>query len=53
MLNCGRGSAALMRCPCAVRKDIPVDAAWQTLRYMVFDLPHDSRPLAMRATRIA
>jgi DNA ligase-1 len=36
-----------------VRKEVPVDAEWHTLRYMVFDLPHDSRPFAQRATHLA
>ncbi|RFO96762.1 DNA ligase [Rhodoferax lacus] len=37
----------------AVRKDVPVDAEWRTLRYMVFDLPHDRRPFAQRASYLA
>lgn len=35
-----------------VRKITPVDAEWRTLRYMVFDLPHDSNPFVARARRI-
>jgi DNA ligase-1 len=37
----------------AVRRESPVDAEWRTLRYMVFDLPHDKRPFAQRALRMA
>ncbi|MCX8520169.1 MAG: DNA ligase [Rhodoferax sp.] len=36
-----------------VRKEVPVDAQWQQVRYMVFDLPGDARPFAQRAAHLA
>ena len=36
-----------------VRKEMPVDAQWQQVRYMVFDLPGDPRPFAQRAAHLA
>lgn len=35
-----------------VRKDLPVDAEWRTVRYMVFDVPREPGPFAQRAARI-
>jgi DNA ligase-1 len=35
-----------------VRKDLPVDAEWRTVRYMVFDLPQEPGRFAQRASRI-
>lgn len=36
-----------------VRRATPDDAAWRSLRYMVFDLPGDPRPFAERARALA
>lgn len=36
-----------------VRKQVPDDAEWRAVRYMVFDLPGDSGTFAERAARIA
>lgn len=46
----GRGSFDVLSG--IVRKATPVDAEWRTLRYMVFDLPHDPRPFSARAQGI-
>ena len=35
-----------------VRKESPVDDEWRSVRYMVFDLPHESGPFVQRAARI-
>lgn len=35
-----------------VRKNVPVDAEWRTLRYMIFDLPAATGSFAERAERI-
>ncbi len=35
-----------------VRKGLPVDAEWQAVRYMLFDLPRESAPFAQRAARL-
>ena len=35
-----------------VRKQVPVDAEWRAVRYMVFDLPGDSEPFSERARRM-
>jgi DNA ligase-1 len=37
----------------AVRKLEPVDVEWHTVRYMVFDVPHDAEPFAKRAARLS
>ena len=36
-----------------VRKEVPVDAEWRSLRYMVFELPASAGTFASRAQRIA
>lgn len=36
-----------------VRKQVPVDAEWREVRYMVFDLPGDPRPFGERAASLA
>jgi DNA ligase-1 len=36
-----------------VRKDVPVDAEWRALRYMVFDAPSFKTPFAQRAAQAA
>ena len=36
-----------------VRKDVPVDAEWRSLRYMVFELPGSAGSFESRARRIA
>jgi len=36
-----------------VRKNIPVDAEWRAVRYMVFDLPEQDEAFALRAQRLA
>lgn len=36
-----------------VRKDVPVDADWRQVRYMVFELPGAERAFEVRARRIA
>lgn len=45
----GRGS--FDRLSAIVRRSTPVDADWQTLRYMVFDLPGAAGPFAERVQR--
>lgn len=46
------GRRSFERLSGTVRKESPVDAEWRTLRYMVFDLPRDVRPFALRARHI-
>lgn len=36
-----------------VRRQVPVDAEWRAVRYMVFDLPGDLRPFGERASHLA
>jgi len=36
----------------AVRKEVPLDAQWRALRYMVFDVPSLRRPFEERAAQI-
>ncbi len=36
-----------------VRRQVPVDAEWRAVRYMVFDLPGDPRPFGERARGLA
>lgn len=36
----------------AVRKTVPIDAEWQGISYLVFELPNASGPFATRAKRI-
>jgi len=35
------------------RKQVPVDAEWRAVRYMVFDVPGDPRPFGERASHLA
>ncbi len=35
-----------------VRRQVPVDAEWRAVRYMVFDLPGDPRPFGERASHL-
>jgi DNA ligase-1 len=37
----------------AVRKEVPVDAEWRSLRYMVFDAPQPNMAFAERVRRVA
>jgi len=37
----------------AVRKEVPLDAEWRSLRYQVFDMPQGTGPFAERAERLA
>jgi DNA ligase-1 len=36
-----------------IRKAVPVDAEWQSVRYMVFDAPYDSGPFTKRFARLS
>jgi DNA ligase 1 len=36
----------------AVRKDVPVDAEWQLVNYMVFELPQDDATFEQRAVKL-
>lgn len=36
-----------------VRREVPVDAEWHMLRYMVFDSPQGADPFALRALRLS
>ena len=36
-----------------VRRQVPVDAEWRAVRYVVFDLPGDPRPFGERAASLA
>jgi len=47
----GRGS--FDRLSGIVRRNVPVDAEWRELRYMIFDLPGASGPFGERAPRLA
>lgn len=47
----GRGS--FDRLSGIVRRNVPVDAEWRELRYMIFDLPGASGPFGERAARVA
>ncbi|MDP5240640.1 DNA ligase [Uliginosibacterium sp. 31-16] len=46
----GRGS--FERLSGIVRKDVPVDAEWRDVRYMIFELPEAPGDFSARATRI-
>ncbi len=37
----------------AVRRNVPVDAEWRDIRYMIFDLPAGAGPFAERLERLA
>ena len=41
------------RLSATVRRNVPVDAEWREIRYMIFDLPHEADVFAERSARMA